>query len=535
MGGSYYRTSRNINRSHTMNYTHLASILTILPTLGQKLFEQLYLSGLALFFACAIGIPLGIMIARKPLTKQLTLSLVNIVQTIPSLALFAFLLPFMGIGVKPAITALTFYALLPIVRNTVTGLTEIDHHLIEAANSLGFTYWQRLKRIEIPLALPTLIAGLRTATAMCVGIATIATFIGAGGLGDFISQGLAMNNIHLVMLGAIPAAILALCLDAMFAMLERRVVRYRKPVHHKNSALRWLSAIPIATLIIIVSLPLVSLHSFTRKNTITIGSKNFTEQFILAYMMADLIHAKTQLPVRLKLNLGATDICQQALLDGNIDLYPEYTGTAYQTILHRSKSATPKHIYAMVKQYYQQHFHLTWLKPLGFNNTQALAVNTSFADIKHISSISQLVPLASTLTVGAPAEFTLRADAYPGLKKTYHLNFNHIKQMDPGIMYKAIKNHRVNVIMAFSTDGRIRAYHLKLLRDDKHFFPSYLAAPVIRDATLKAHPEIKQALQPLYGLLTNKIMQQLNYDVDVLHQLPKQVALRFLKQHHLMG
>ena len=214
-----------------------------LTELGNKFIEQIYLVGISMGIATLIGIPLGVIIYRTPKTRHLITGGASILQTIPSLALFAFLLPFMGIGAKPAITALTLYALLPIIRNTASGLASIPTETIEAAKGLGFTKRQRLWMVEFPLALPIIIGGIRTATVICVGIATLATFIGAGGLGDFINQGLSLNNTPLILLGAIPAAILALLLDQIIAFIERLLSkRYSSPqknVTLKDSPFLW--------------------------------------------------------------------------------------------------------------------------------------------------------------------------------------------------------------------------------------------------------------------------------------------------------
>ncbi|MBD3266745.1 ABC transporter permease subunit [bacterium] len=198
-----------------------AFILERLPELGIKTWEHIILTGSSTGIAVLLGIPFGILASRHWLVQQIVLSTAGIFQTIPSLAMLAFLLPFLGIGIKPAITALVLYALLPIVRNTYTGITGIDPPVFEAADGVGFSSSQRLFMVELPLALPIIIAGIRTATVICVGIATLSAFIGAGGLGDFIVKGLAMNNTRLILLGAIPAAILALALDAVIGWIEK--------------------------------------------------------------------------------------------------------------------------------------------------------------------------------------------------------------------------------------------------------------------------------------------------------------------------
>lgn len=505
-----------------MNQTILQYIISKLPVLAEKTFQQIYLVGLGILVAIIIGVPLGIWAVRTFRVRNIILGTANILQTVPSLAVLAFLIPFLGIGIKPTIVALSLYALLPIVRNTVTGIENVSPEINEAADGLGFTRWQKLWMVQLPLALPTIIAGIRIATAMTVGIATIAAFIGAGGLGDFIFQGIALNDNRLVLLGAIPAAILALVLDYLIGQIEIAIAKRR--VQPTSSKIWKITGI----FLLLTSLTFLGSAMKPTQNVIRIATKNFTEQYILGYLMADMLETKTSLKVEEKFNLGATNVCQRAMEKGEIDIYPEYTGTAYTVILKQQDFDSADQIYQQVKAEYLKRFNIVWLTPFGFNDTQALAVRSDFAQQHHINTISDLLPIAKQLTIGVPAEFIERPDAYLGLKKVYGLEFGNVRQMDPGLMYKAIANKNVDVIMAFSTDGRIPEYHLQLLQDDKHLFPAYYAAPLIRSEVLQKHPEITTALQPLLGLLDDKTMQQLNYQVDVEKIPPETVAKQFL-------
>lgn len=495
-----------------------------------KLLQQIFLVGISTSIAIIIGIPLGIYVSRHSRARGFIVGFANILQTIPSLALLAFLLPFMGIGAKPAICALMLYALLPIIRNTLTGISEVPQQSLAAANGLGFTAGQRLMLVELPLAAPMIIAGIRTAVVINVGVATLAAFIGAGGLGDFITQGLSLNNTALLLTGAIPAAVLALILDFGIGEFEKSMdITKPNKRRHQFMGLGILTAL-ISTLFVSA----VVLYLPSNNNIVRIGSKNFTEQYILGNMMADLIQAKTKLTVERKLNLGTASILQQAMENHEIDMYPEYTGTAYLNILKQTKHLSEKQMYQFVKQAYQKQFHMTWLKPFGFYNNQAIAVTDSFAKKNHINTISDLINLAPQLTFGAPAEFLKRADGFPGLRKAYHLHFKTIQQLDKGLLYRALKNKDVSVATAFTTDGRIPLYHLKILKDDHHLFPAYYAAPIVDDSTLKKYPQIKKALAPLADIINNKTMQDLNYKVDVLKQSPAKVARDFLVKHHII-
>lgn len=493
----------------------------------EKTWEQLYLTGLGTGIAILIGVPLGIWIVRLPKLKRAVLGFANILQTIPSLAVLAFLLPFFGIGLTPALIALSLYALLPIVRNTSTGLAGVSPEMIEAANGLGFTRIQKLWMVELPLALPVIIAGIRTATAMSVGIATLAAFIGAGGLGDFIYQGLTLNDNRLILMGAIPAALLALVLDFLIGRIERWISERR---YKRLSRFAFATVAGLFATVIIAVIFFINLQLFTRTTgEVVVATKTSTEQLILGEIIAQTIAAKTHLKVIRKFNLGTTAMCHQAMLRGDIDIYPEYTGTAYLVVLKRRfQQEAPEKLFNQVRSTYAKQFHIIWLAPFGFNDTQALIVTRHFAKQHHLTTISDLVPIAQGLTIGARAAFLKRPDALPGLKQAYHLRFKKEILMDPGLMYKALVDNKVDIISGDSTDGRIAAYHLLLLQDNKHFFPSYLAAPVIREQTLKKYPQLIKALQPLAGVLNNKVMQQLNYEVDLGNKTPSQVAHQFL-------
>ncbi len=505
-----------------------------LHELLSKLFEHIALASSATLLAILIGVPLGIVIYQHKRWRQPILNVANLMQTIPSLALLAILIPVIGIGVKPTIVALVIYALLPIIRNTFTGLLQVPEDCIETSDALGLTRWQKLTLVALPLAAPTLFAGIRTATAMTIGITTVAAFIGAGGLGDFITQGLSTNNTTLILCGAIPTALLALLSDFFLAKLSNYFTRPNPSIAAKHRHYKWGAVVffgVIATTAVIAHPP----FQHNKNNTVVVGSKNFTEQYILSNLIADMIESHTKLNVVRKFDIGATAVAQQALMTGGIDLYPEYTGTAYINILHQQQRLSAKAMYDVVKRDYKKRYGIDWLPPFHYNSSQTLAVSDAFAQQHHLKTLSDLSSISPTLTAGVPSEFMTGADGYPGFKKTYGMQFHQIKLMSPDLMYAAIQHREVDVIYAMTTDGRVLRYHLRLLRDDKHNNPSYRAAVLIRDGVLKRHPEIQKAIEPLYHLLTLQAIQQLDHAVVVNKKNPAAVAKVFLEQHHLLS
>jgi len=476
---------------------------------AQLTLEHLVLVGLSIVIAAGIGLPLGVLMTRKPGLSGPILTFANAVQTIPSLALFGFLipLPFIGgIGARTAIVALVLYSLLPIIRNTFTGISGVDPAIREAGRGMGMTDLQLLWSVEIPLALSVIFAGLRVATVLCVGVATIAAAVGAGGLGMFIFRGVSMVDSRLILAGAIPAAALALIADFGLGAIEKRFSK-------------------LLCLLVIAA----GLSSCSHSDRVVVGSKNFTEQVIMGEMLAQQIERKTHLPVDRKLNLGGTIVCHEALTAGQIDTYVEYTGTGLTAILKEPPAKDSNLAYQTVKDAYKSRFGIEWTEPLGFNNTFAIIVRKSDAEQFGLRTISDAAPRTSRWVAGFGYEFIEREDGYPGLVKTYNLRFpSEPRVMDLGLTYKAVAGHQVDLIAGNSTDGLIGALGLVVLEDDKHYFPPYDAVPLVREAVITKHPEIREALRALGGKVSEEQMRLMNYAVDGEHKDVKQVVKEFL-------
>lgn len=361
---------------------------------SDKLWSQTWahigLTMISLVIAILIAVPIGILIARRQKLSGPVLGFAGILQTIPSIALLGVMIPFLGIGPKPAILALFLYALLPIIRNTYTGITEVNPAVIDAARGMGMSKWQILTKVELPLAFPVLMAGIRTATVINVGVATLAAYIAAGGLGEFIFGGIALNNSNMILAGAIPAALLAVILDFLLSLLQK--------INLKSIRLTYL----------ILPFLLISLSSF--------------------YLLP------TQIGGRM----------------------------------------------------------------LG----------------------------------GFTPEFMGREDGYLGLKRVYKLGIETVVISD-AVMYKAAFEKKLDVISGYSTDGRLKAYDLVILKDDQHIFPPYYAAPVVRQNVLDKYPELEGVLNQLSGVITDSAMTVLNYRVDQLKESPEKVAKDFMVAHQL--
>jgi osmoprotectant transport system permease protein len=292
--------------------------------------------------------------------------------------------------------------------------------------------------------------------------------------------------------------------------------------------------ISFASIILIMAGAFTVFSKATAEEKIVIGSKNFNEQIILGNMYAELIEHKTDIQVERKLNLGGSQVAFSALNTGDIDMYVEYTGTGLVNILNQPPQSDPDTVYDIVKKEFKQKYGLDMLKPIGFNNTYALAVRQDTAKEYGLKTISDLAKVSTDLTMGPTIEFSTREDGLVGLSKDYNLKFKNVKAIDGGLRYTALNNHKSDVIDAFSTDGLLEEFHLQVLKDDKNFFPPYYAVPTIKEETLKAHPELKKVINTLAGKLTDEKMRELNYKVDSLKQSPAKVAKEFLETEGLL-
>jgi osmoprotectant transport system permease protein len=485
--------------------------------------EHLVLVLVSTSIAVAIGIPLGILLSRRPRLRTPVLGFANVMQTVPSLALFGFLipLPFLGgIGARTAVVALVLYALLPIIRNTVTGILGVDRNVREAAVAMGMTGRQMLWQVELPLAASVILTGVRVAVVISVGVATIAAAVGAGGLGTYIFRGLRQYDNYLLLAGAVPAALMALAADFGLGLLEKRFDPARKRAGLRTpTAVRVLAWGALASVLVAggyivwrASRP-ASGPNAANSPRVVVGSKDFTESILLAEIFAQLLEARGVEVVRTFELAG--NVPHESLLAGGIDAYPEYTGTSYMAILKHPLDTDPRRVYEAVKRDYAEKFDVEVGPPLGFDNTFAVLVRGEDARRLKLKTISDAVPHAPDWRAGFGQDFMSRADGYPGFARTYHLKFAAApREMDLSLTYRALATRQVDLIAGNSTDGLISALDLFQLEDDRHYFPPYEAVILVRRDTLARVPAASQVLALLAGRLSTEEMRRLNYEVD---------------------
>ncbi len=487
---------------------------------------HLQLTLAALAAGALVSIPLGILVGRAPRLERPVLALAGIIQTIPALALLAVMVPLLsglglpGIGPLPAFIGLTLYSILPMLRNTVTGLATLDPAVIEAARGIGMTRGQQLRRVELPLALPMIVAGVRTAAVWTVGMATLSTPVGAPSLGNLIFGGLQTRNLSAIVVGCAASAALALVLDGLIQALARGLAERRRAVEVASGA----------GLLALVAWAGIAAAAGGRRNVekpVRIGAKTFTEQYILSEVLAGQIRRVTGDPVEVSASLGST-VAFDALVRGEIDTYVDYTGTLWATVMGRSGAGPGRRaVLAEVTRWLKASHGVDLAAALGFENSYAFAVSRATAERRQMTSLSELARSRPLLRAAADYEFWQRSE-WASVQRLYGIAFAERRTMDPSLLYAAVAEGQVDAITAYSSDGRLAAYDLVVLDDDRGAIPPYDAVVLVAPGFAARRPEAMGALEALQGALPVERMRALNRQVDEGGLSPAAVARGFL-------
>lgn len=498
-------------------------ILTIIQTFHERfadwstaLFEHLQISLLSLLLAVFIAVPLGIILVKLPKLKEWLLQLTGVFQTIPSLALLGLFIPMLGIGKIPAITALVIYALFPVLQSTITGLDSVDKNLQEAAEAFGMNRLERLRKFELPLAMPVIVSGVRTAAVLIVGTATLGALIGAGGMGSFILLGIDRNNTALILIGAISSAFLAILMNIVIKYLE-----------NKSLKKIMISLIALITATVLSFIP--SIAPMMNTKHLVVAGKLGPEPEILINMYKELIEANSDIKVKLEPNFGKTSFLYEALKNKQIDIYPEFSGTITSSLLKNQVkvSNAPLEVYEAAREGILNQDKLVYLKPMEYQNTYALAVKKDYANKYDLKTISDLSKVEDSAVAGFTLEFNDRDDGNKGLKSLYKLELN-VKTLEPNLRYQAINGGNVQIVDAYSTDSELIEYDLVVLEDDKQLFPPYQGAPLMRKDTLEKYPKLEEILNKLAGQISAEEMSRMNYQVKVDKRSASEVAHEYL-------
>lgn len=492
------------------------------------LLEHIEISLAAILIAIVFGGTMGILISECQKAAKPTLGVINFLYTIPSISMLGFLIPFSGVGNLTAIIALTVYALLPMVRNTHTGLTNVNKNIIEAAKGMGSTNAQILFKIKLPLAMPIILSGIRNMVTMTIALGGIASFIGAGGLGVAIYRGITTNNTAMTIAGSLLIALLALIFDFILGFIEKRISKRSEKAKKTNKI------IAAVALLLAIIIAVVSMIPSGKKETINIATKPMTEQYILGEMLDILIEQDTNLNVEITQGVGGgTSNIEPAMESGEFDIYPEYTGTAWNMVLKKG-GLYSEDLFDDLQKEYNEELNMKWVGMYGFNNTYGIVVRKEIADKYNIKTYSDLSKISNNLIFGAEYDFFEREDGYDALCKEYDFNFKKTMDMDIGLKYQAINQSKIDAMVIFTTDGQLSVSDVTVLKDDKNFYPSYMCGNIVREEVIEKHPEIETELNKLSGIITDSDMAKMNYEVETLGKEPRNVAKEFLRNANLM-
>lgn len=493
-----------------------------LELLPEYLTGHLTLSLFALLFGVVVSVPVGILVTRVRSLGQVFVGAASVMQTVPSLALLALMVPLLAllgvrsIGFTPALIALCLYSVLPILQNTVIGLDGVDRALHEAARGVGMSGRQTLWRVELPLALPAIAAGVRTSAVWVIGTATLATPVGATSLGNYIFSGLQTRNFTFVCVGCVAAALLALAVDGLIRVFEAGVRRRR-------TMMRNLALGAFVPLYLYTGWSLVADARDGDERELTVGAKTFTEQYVLSAYLEGWIERETDRPARTLQSLGST-VLFEALRAGDVDLYVDYSGTIWATVLKREGAPPGREaVLTDVRRALPAEYGVVVAAALGFENNYCFAMRRDRAEELGVSSLRELAAASSKLTLAADYEFFARAE-WTALKDAYGFRFRDELSMDAALMYAAVDERQVDVITAYTTNGELEALDLVVLKDDQGVIPPYDAIVLVNADLARSEPGLVDALARLEGTIDEAGMRALNYAVDGEGRLPAEVA-----------
>lgn len=489
-----------------------------------------YLSGhlnlalISLSVGVLISIPLGVIASRNKAVEKIALGFAGIVQTVPSIALLAAMVPMLSlvgaksIGYLPAFIALVLYSLLPVLRNTIVGLKAVDPAYIEAAKGVGMTGWQRLIKVELPLATPMIIAGIRTSAILTVGTATLSTPVGATSLGNYIFVGLQTRNINAILVGCIAAALLAISLDALIRALAYGLEKDKKIF--SATAITVFSALYLFTIANIIEEAWPKAHT-----VITVGAKPFTEQYILAEVLSEKIMATNDAQAKVRHSLSSLP-AYEALKNDDIDVFIEYSATIWNYMMKRTD--LPKDLASMRREIdeFLDKDGIKLVGNFGFANGYGFAIKKTLAkelNIKNLSDLSR----HKNLALAGDYEFFGRPE-WRAFQAGYGLEFSQKIPMDHALMYQAVEAKNVDVIVAFTSDGHIEAHDLVLLPDDKGANLPFDAMILMNKKSAQKNENVFKALSLLVDSIDDEKMRGLNFKVDSEGLDPAKVAHDFL-------
>ena len=498
--------------------------------------EHMFLVLAAITMAIIIGIPLGICAYMVPKSKTIILRIVDILQTIPALALLGLIMILAGPGKLTVVIGITLYSLLPIVQNTYVGLSGIDTGVKEAAKGVGMTPGERLGKVEFSIAFPTIFTGIRIAVVNAIGIAVFAAFVGGGGLGGVMNKAIRIQDMKMILLATGALMIIAVVLDLIMSISEAQIRKF-----HSNMK-RVISSILIVFVAFLATVPF-QLAGAKSADAMMLYDGDYTESQIMHHMIKHLVEGKTDLKVSIQDQMSQVNNYKALIGDRHsCDMMISYDGTLLTTFLKKDPTDVPKgeSLYDYTNKLGQEKEQVTMLGKLGFNNTYAIAVPQKIADKYNLKKVSDLEKVSKDLVFGAEHEFFTEEGSmkYNPFIKYYNLKFKDQKSVDVSLKYSAVEKGEYDVTEVYATDGLNKKANLLILEDDKHFFPEYNGAFLVREDTFEkfasAAPNLRQVLSMLNGKISTEEMSELTYLVDVKGQSLDRVSEDFLKKKGIL-
>ena len=493
------------------------------------IFEHLFIVVSASLLSVCIGLPLGILAYVSKTARPILLRLVDLLQTVPSLALLGILMVFFSPGKGTVIAGITLYSLLPIVRNTCLGLEQVDPGIKEAARGMGMGKARRILTVELPLAFPTAFTGIRIAVVNAIGTAVFAAFVGGGGLGGVITQAIRVSDMRLILCATGALMVMAAALDAAMGFLERKLRTGR-------NGRRGLGLFAAGTILLFC---LLLPYGQSATGDLILYDGDYSEPQLLHRMVKLLVEDGSDLRVIILDQMSQVNNFNALTAPSpTCDLMLSYDGTLLTTFFHQDTTDIPEgeSLYAYVRRTAQEKYGLRLLDPLGFDNTYAVAVPQAVADHYGLATISDLAAVAPGLTFGAEQGFfTMEGSMkFTPFTQFYGLHFQNIVSIDLGLKYAAVENGTLDVTVVYATDGLNRKVGLHLLEDDRHFFPDYRGAFLVRGDVLERYPQLEDILGQLSGRISTDQMAELSYQVDVEGRSADDVARAFLTEQGLL-
>ncbi len=503
------------------------------------LYNHIQYTFIAVLIAILIGVPLGITIFNYKNFGKPVISVANIVQAIPSLAILGIIVPYFGIGASTAIFMVVLYSLLPILKNTYTGLNNINKDMLEAAKGIGMTKAQVLFKVQFPLALPVIMAGVRISSVTAVGLMTIAAYIGADVLGTLILSGIQTDNSYMIFAGAIPAMGLALLMDFVMSRVEKAVTPVSLQLQASNISPEAINSIKrqkkvtlstVATIFVLI-FAIMAYNAMPKQVDIIVGSKEYTEGKIVASIMAEVLERETDLTIERRIGLGGTMIAYTAIENREISIYPDYTGTLYSTVLEKDlePGISREKVFEEVDAFVQEDANLELLEPSNINSTYVVGVSQEAAAKYNLKTISDLAKVADQVKIGCNAEALARADGLAGLEEAYGMKFT-----DPltfgasNLIFPALEEGEIDAAIVNSTDSLVQKYDLFTLEDDLGFFPPYQLTPLATNELVAEYPEAVEKINWILSTLDDTKMQELNGMVAEEGLTPEAVAREYV-------